>query len=159
MVTKQARLMDRLRVEGEKSEDFFAQLSDVQQDRTVYTDGAQWTPRQILAHFSASEISILRLVENIIDGGEGTPEGFDLNAYNERKADELMGESLPSLTKRFRAARAATIARVAQMSDEDLRKMGRHPFLGQASIEDILQLIYRHNQIHQREIRKLLVEA
>ena len=45
---------------------------------------------------------------------------------------------------------------VAHMTPEDLPKVGRHPFLGAAPLEDIIKLLYRHNQIHQRDVRRLL---
>jgi hypothetical protein len=40
------------------------------------------------------------------------------------------------------------------MQDPDLAKLGRHPFLGITSLEDIIKMVYRHNQIHMREIRR-----
>jgi hypothetical protein len=45
------------------------------------------------------------------------------------------------------------------LSADDLVKTGRHPWLGIAPLEDMIQLLYRHNQIHQRDIRKLLAEG
>jgi hypothetical protein len=47
---------------------------------------------------------------------------------------------------------------VAEMDNNDLEIQGRHPFLGVAPLSDIIKLIYRHNQIHIREIRKTLTE-
>jgi len=45
---------------------------------------------------------------------------------------------------------------VSQFDDPDLEKSGRHPWLGMAQVEEIIKLMYRHNQIHQREIREAL---
>jgi hypothetical protein len=35
-----------------------------------------------------------------------------------------------------------------------LLHQGRHPFLGRAPLSEIIKIIYRHNQIHLREIRQ-----
>jgi hypothetical protein len=156
MSDARTRLVEKLDVECERSVAFFRELTQEQLNRVVYTDGAHWTPRQVLAHFSASETSMGKLIDNILGGGAGTPEDFDLNRYNERKASELEAESLEGLIERFMAARQATIEKVNRLNDDDLQKKGRHPFLGVAPVEDIVQLMYRHNQIHQREIRKAL---
>ena len=53
----------------------------------------------------------------------------------------------------YERVRQATIKKVRALPDQDLGKMGRHPYLGVASLADIIKLIYRHNQIHQRDFR------
>lgn len=149
-------LIDRLRDEGEKSIDFFLEISPEKWETRIYTDGSQWTVRQILAHFALAESSLCRLVENIVNGGSGTPEDFDLNAYNERKVSSSSSLTDSELVDLFRENRRNTISLVSKLSITDLKKKGRHPFLGHASLVDIIKLIYRHNQIHIREIRQAL---
>lgn len=148
------RLVDRLLEEGDKSRQFFEAIPATGWDLQVYSDGGQWRIRQILAHFVAAEASLQKLIKNILDGGEGTPQGFDLNRYNESRVSRLEG-SLPSdLLCQFIELRRQTAQMVAQMKPDDLKRSGRHPFLGIASLEEIIKLMYLHNQIHQRDIRK-----
>jgi hypothetical protein len=45
------------------------------------------------------------------------------------------------------------------MSDEDLGREGRHPWLGWDKIGKFLKLVYRHNMIHQRDMRRALEEG
>ncbi len=153
------QLAARMLEEGHKTVAFFQALTPRQMEQTLYTDGARWTVRQALAHFVAAELSMTRLVESILAGGEGTPADFDLNGYNERKVAALQDAPADALLEQFTAARRASAALAARLSAVDLQRIGRHPFLGVAPLGDILQLMYRHNQIHQRDIRKTLADA
>lgn len=156
MAETTGRLAGRLQVEGEKVVQFFQSLAPEDWGLTVYTDGACWTVRQVLAHFVMSEISMGQLVENILAGGTGTPEDFDLNAYNERKVTALEAANPAKLLEQYTVVRRGTVERMRTLVDADLLKTGRHPFLGIAPVEEIVKLIYRHNSIHLREIRRAL---
>lgn len=148
------RLVDRLLEEGEKTRQFFEAMPAANWEQQVYSDGGQWRIRQILAHFVAAEGSLQKLIENILDGGEGTPTDFDLNRFNESRVHRLEGVSPQELLSQFIELRRQTAGMVARISPDDLVRTGRHPFLGVASLEEIIKLMYRHNQIHQREIRR-----
>jgi hypothetical protein len=147
------RLVDRLLEEGEKTRQFFEAIPAVDWELQVYSDGGKWRIRQILAHFVATEASLQKLLKNIMDGGEGSSLDFDLNRFNESRVGRLEGVSPSELLSQFCALRQQTAQLVAGMNPEDLLRRGRHPFLGVASLEDIIKLMYRHNQIHQRDIR------
>jgi DinB superfamily len=154
MVDTLQRLVERLLEEGEKTRQFFEAIPAAEWDLQVYSDGGQWRIRQILAHFVAAEASLQKLVMNIRDGGEGSPLDFDLNRFNESRVGRLEGTPPSELLSEFFELRQQTAQLVAQINPEDLQRTGRHPFLGVASLEEIIKLMYRHNQIHQRDIRK-----
>jgi hypothetical protein len=156
MADTSEHLADRLRHEGQKTLEFFAGLTPDQWEQPVYTEGANWIVRQVLAHFVATEVGIALLVKNILAGGPGSPEDFKLNDYNERRVAKLTGLSADELMRRFSENRETSANLVAGMTQADLLRTGRHPFLGIAALEDIIKMMYRHNQIHQREIRKVL---
>lgn len=151
------RLLNRLTAQGSSTEEFFQELPSDHFETKIYSEGSQWTIRQILAHFVNAEDGIRRLVEYIIQGGEGVPEDFDIDAHNEKEVDELDEETPEVLLKGFKQNRQKTIQFVSSLSDTDLEKVGRHPWLGVTTVNDMLKLMYRHNQIHQRDIRKSLV--
>jgi hypothetical protein len=148
-------LAGRLRDEGGKVRDFFMSLPENSWDDLVYSDGAQWSVRQLLAHIASAEISMGRLVNNIVAGGAGTPEDFDIDAYNDRKVRELDGKLPAELIGQFSDARHANAQTVSRLSQDDLGRTGRHPFLGVTTLSEIIKMIYRHNQIHLRDLRKL----
>ncbi|MEJ2599306.1 MAG: DinB family protein [Anaerolineales bacterium] len=148
------RLVDRLLEEGEKTRQFFEAMPAANWELQVYSDGGQWRIRQILAHFVAAESSLQKLIENILNGGEGSPLDFDLNRFNESRVRRLESVLPLELLNQFIELRRQTAEMVARISPDDLVRTGRHPFLGMASLEEIIKLMYRHNQIHQREIRR-----
>ena len=158
MDEKIAKLLKKLSVEGEKTIAFFRELPDDCWDQEVYSEGANWRISDILAHLVGAEDGMTRLIQNVLDGGEGVPEDFDLDAYNERKAREFGGTEPLDLIDRFIENREKTISLVSSLSVSSLDIAGRHPWLGEARIGDILKLMYRHALIHQRDIRKKLLE-
>lgn len=151
-----ARLTGRLLEEGERSAAFFRGLEPGALEAQIYTDGTCWRVRDILAHFVTAEISLRRLVDNILSGGDGSPADFDLDRYNERKLEALKNTEPAELLEQYLFARKETAALVGSMRVEDLAKEGRHPYLGIAPLVDIIKIIYRHNSIHIREIRHAL---
>jgi hypothetical protein len=156
MAGNSERLVRRLAEECDRTVAFFQGLTPEQWRQTVYTDGGAWTVREVLAHFVAAEYSMTRLLENVLAGGQGAPEDFDLDAYNEKRVSKLQERTAEELLAQFVELRQATIDLVRPLDAVDLGRTGRHPYLGIAALEDIIQLMYRHNGIHQREIRKVL---
>lgn len=153
------RLVERLRSEGQKTEAFFSALEPEQWKVRLYVDGSQWTVAQLLAHFVSAEIGNRALIEQIWQGGSGAPPDFDIDAFNERQVAGMAVDAPQALLAEFTRRRQATIDLVAGMTPEDLQKVGRNPFLGEAPLEEIIKLVYRHNQIHQRDVRRVLAEA
>jgi hypothetical protein len=151
-----SQLADRLKTEGEKTVEFFKSIPADKWTEQIYTDGENWTIHQILTHLTQAEDSVIRLVAHVVGGGAGAPEGFDLNAYNHRKVHELESETPEHLIAQFSNRRARTVAFVAKLKAADLEKIGRHAFLGLASIEEMLKTMHLHTQLHRRDIRKLL---
>lgn len=150
------RLAERLHSEGQKTAQFFRDLTGDQLDQQLYADGSRWKVRQLLAHFVTAEAGFVALLEDVLAGGTGAAQDFDIDAYNEKHVAELRQASVGELLAMFDRQRQATIALVNAMQPADLQKTGRHPYLGEASVESILKLCYRHNQIHQRDVRKHL---
>jgi hypothetical protein len=153
------RLAKRLIAEGEKTLAFFRSLPEDAWNQRVYTEGSSWSVIQVLAHFAAAENSLARLVAHILKGGEGTPQNFDLDAYNERKVGELQEIQESELMERFSTLRQETAALVARMGPDDLTRTGRHPWLGVAPLAEIVKLIYLHNGIHLRDVKRAITRV
>lgn len=151
-----AKLVERLTQERDKTVQFFRQLTPANWELLIYTEGAGWRVRDVLAHIVSAESGMRRLLANILQGDPGAPEDFDLDGYNQRKVKQLQDRPVDELLDRFLALREKTIRLVESLSREDLQRQGRHPFLGVASVEDIIKLIYRHVQIHLRDIRRAI---
>jgi hypothetical protein len=156
MVNSPQWLAEKLKEEGEKTVLFFRDLPDTAWETRMYSDGAIWSVRDVLAHFVVTEVGIPRIMREVLSGGIGSPDDFDLDDYNRRHVSGLENLPVEALLERFAALRADTIRFVSSLSAADLAIEGRHPYLGLAPLVDMIRLMYRHIQIHQRDIRRAL---
>jgi hypothetical protein len=151
-----AKLVNRLRNEAEKVSAFFESITENQWLMEVYTEGTSWTIRNILSHLVTAERGSLRLFEDIRKGGSGVPEGFSIDRYNADQQLKTGDLSTQELLVEYRKVREEMCRWVANLSEEDLKKEGRHPFLGRVNLIEMIKMIYLHNQIHLRDIRRVL---
>jgi hypothetical protein len=140
---------------SEDTVSFFKSLTPQQLHTRVYQDGAHWTAQQVVAHFITIERSMHRLFDNILSGGEGAPEDFDVDRFNLRQTQKLEGLDLQTLIDQFQTVRQETIAMAEKMSESDLDREGRHPFHGKGKLERFVRWAYEHTRIHEDEIRKI----
>jgi hypothetical protein len=150
------RLRQRLNQNGEKTIAFFNQLSPDEWQLSVYEDGVEWKVKDVLAHFVVAEASFCQLIENILSGGKGAPEQFDIDTFNRQEVGKLSKTPSQELLKKFQLLRQHTSGLIDKISSQDLKKVGRHPFLGEANLVDIIKLVYRHNQIHLRDLKRII---
>jgi hypothetical protein len=148
------RLALRMQSEGEKTVAYFRALDSEAYSQKIYETGSAWTVRQILAHFVSTELGFTDLIQNILAGGAGAPEDFDIDRYNEKHVADLEAAEPGDLLLRFQAARDVNIQMVGGLLPSDLERQGRHPFLGIVALEEIIKLLYRHIQIHLRDVRR-----
>jgi uncharacterized damage-inducible protein DinB len=151
-----ADLAAKLQSEGERLLAFFGALGQGQWEAEVYTDGAVWTVRNTLAHLMTSERAFTILFEQIRQGGSGVTEDFAIDRYNASQQRKTMDLRASDLLQSFRQARAAMVTWVSGLAEEDLEKRGRHPFLGVTSLREMLKMVYIHNQVHYRDVRRAL---
>ena len=149
-------IIDRLETAGDETIGYFASLTPTQLQTEVYTEEVRWTARQVLAHLVTIEESMHWLFRNMLAGGPGSPENFDVSRFNRTQPQKLDHISLPELLDRFRAVRAETIGIVAGMSDTDLDREGRHVFLGHDRLERFVRWAYEHACLHEDDVRRAL---
>jgi uncharacterized damage-inducible protein DinB len=149
-------LAEKLRSEGERFVSIFSSLTDEQWQAEVYTEGATWTIRNVLSHFVTSERGLIKLFEQIRQGGAGAADDFSIDRYN--AAMQARTKELPpqELLEQYKTIRAESIAWTAGLSEEDLEKQGRHPFLGRTTIREMIKMLYIHNLTHYRDMKRAL---
>lgn len=152
------RIVAQLHERGQATAGFFRALEHNQRTQQVYSTGDQWQAQHLLAHFVIAEREFTRFGYEILAGGEGAPEGFDIDGFNATSVPALMAElpAFEALLAAFEDARARTIVMVETCSDADLDREGRHPFFGWLPLEKLFKFIYRHNMIHERDIKRAL---
>ena len=151
-----AELVQKLKSEGEKYAAIFADLADDQWQKEVYTEGSVWTVRSILAHLVTAERGFTKLLPSIRDGGPGASEDFDIDRYNASQQEKTRELTPRELLEQYKSVRAEMVAWVSSLDEADLDKTGRHPFLGHTTLREMIKLIYLHNQLHYRDLRKVL---
>ena len=150
-------LAEKLKSEGEKFAAIFAALTDEQWEIEIYTEGAVWTIRNVLAHLVTAERAFLtQLFPNVRAGGGGASEDFSIDRYNARQQEKSRELAPRELLEQYKTVRAGMIDWVSALDESDLEKTGRHPFLGPTTLREMIKTVYVHNQLHYRDIKKAL---
>src|SRR6185436_2769424 len=149
-------ILKRLQEEGQKTAAYFRTLTPDQFQQQVYTTGPLWRVRDLLAHFVSTEHTFAFYGRDILAGGPGAPEDFVIDEYNATQVGGLKDISTDDLIAQFLRAREQTVELVRSMTDADLERIGRHPWFGKVPLGNMIKLIYRHNMLHERDIRKAL---
>ena len=156
MIDSVDALASRLQAEGKAVLSFFGALAPDAWQCTIYGEEGPWLARDVLAHFIAAEEGFLRVLQDVASGGEGAPPGFDIDAYNRQSVEALREQDHDVLLGQFAMLRERTVALVRSFQLELLEQRGRHPFLGETSLYEMLRAIYHHNSLHLRDVRRAL---
>lgn len=149
-------LAEKLKSEGERFVSIFSGLRDDQWQTEVYTEGATWTIRNVLSHFVTSERGLLKLFEQIRQGGTGAADDFSIDRYNAAMQARTQELTAQELLEQYQSIRANAIAWTSSLTDADLEKQGRHPFLGMTTIREMIKMLYIHNLTHYRDMKKVI---
>lgn len=149
-------LAEKLRSEGEKFVDIFSRLTDELWKTEVYTEGELWTIRNVLAHFVTSERGLVKIFEQIRQGGSGVGDDFSIHRYNAGQQQKTKELTPLELLEQYKEVRANTVTWVSGLKDEELEIQGRHPFLNVTTLREMVKMLYIHNQVHYRDMKKAL---
>jgi uncharacterized protein (TIGR03083 family) len=156
MSNRQELILKRIQEEGSKTAAYFRGLAEESYGQQVYTTGPLWRVRDVLAHFVSAEQTLQFYGRQILAGGPGAPADFVIDEFNATQVAGLRDTSTAQLVDDFAAARAQTTEMVAGMVDADFDRIGRHPWFGNVPLEQMLKLVYRHNMLHERDVRRAL---
>ena len=149
-------LAEKLKSEGDRFISIFSGLTDDQWNQEVYTEGTTWTIRNILSHFITSERGLIKLFEQIRQGGAGSADDFSIDRYNAAMQERTKNLLPQELLEQYKEIRANSIAWVSGLKEEELEISGRHPFLGQTVIREMIKMLYIHNLTHYRDMKKAM---
>jgi hypothetical protein len=149
-------LAEKLKSEGEKIVSIFSDVKDDQWQMEVYAEGTTWTIRNVLSHFVTSERGLIKLFEQIRQGGAGAAEDFSIDRYNAAMQERTKSASPHELIEQYKEVRANAIQWVSRLTEAELEIVGRHPFLGRTVIREMIKMLYIHNQLHYRDMKKAL---
>jgi hypothetical protein len=147
-------LIAKLEKGAQKTHEILSRLTADRWQAAVYTEPCPWTVRDMLAHFLSAEKELLRMTQDIASGRTGAPEGFDLDAFNAQEQERLAGRSPQDLLDALSVARQATMDWVRTLDEEELDRVGRHPALGETSLEIMITAMYGHQLLHMRDLQR-----
>lgn len=151
-----AELTEKLKTEGERMVAFFSELTDDQWVNEVYTEGITWSIRNVFSHFVTSERGLVKLFERIRATGEGASDDFSIDRYNASQQEKTKDLEPAELLEQYKQVRTDSVQWVSGLKDEDLEIKGRHPFLGETVIREMIKMLYLHNQLHYRDVKRSL---
>ena len=149
-------LAEKLKAEGEKFAGIFSGLTDDQWKAEVYTEGETWSIRNVLSHFYTSERGLVKMFQSIVQGGVGAGNDFSIDSYNAAQQEKTKDLPVAELLEKYKSIRAETITWVMGLKESDLELTGRHPFLGETTIREMIKMLYIHNQAHYRDFKKAI---
>jgi hypothetical protein len=147
-------LLAKLEKGHQKTREFFSNLTPEQWQLIMYGE-PDWNAHNLLAHFVSAEEHLLGLSQNVAGNGSGAPEGLDINRFNAQEQDRLRGKSIQELLEALDRTRQRTIDWARTLLGEQLDKQGRHPALGQVTVEAMLTTIYGHQILHIHDLARL----
>ena len=145
-------LVEKLTRGISKSLEVFRSVGPDLWEQPIFDDPESWNLKDLVAHFIYSEEHLLRIAQDIASGGEGSPEGIDIDAFNENEMEKLRHRSVDELLDILNDVRKALIDWVRELGELELDRAGRHPVLGASTVETVINSIYAHQLLHMREI-------
>lgn len=125
-------------------------------DTPIYSDGLQWTARQIVVHLADAERGHYNQLTNIAEGREVIPPDFDIERYNKRTTEKHAEKTVAQARAEIAESRKALMAWLDSLDADKLTRTGRHASLNIMSVEEILKIVARHEREHAQDIARAL---
>ena len=127
-------------------------------ERQIYSDGAQWTVRQLLIHLMLADHGQNNVLMGIAEGKNLIPEDYDLNRYNSGSVSKRQAVTVEEARAGLMQSRARLVEWLNQIDDAVLDQKGRHASLQILSIGQILEVMALHEEGHAADIEALVAQ-
>jgi hypothetical protein len=127
-------------------------LPEDQWETAVFSEETIWTVSDMVRHLEGAERSMIALMANIRQGGEGASEDFDLARFNASRIKKAKEKQPPELMADMVKNRDALLGFMDSLTEDDWQKKGRHGSLRIMTIEQICHIIADHEATHANDI-------
>ena len=105
----------------------------------------KWSAKEQLVHLAAFERLWLQWITKVLDepGCEVGPPPPNPPAYSEAET-----RPLAVLVQELVSARSDTIAAIEGLTEEELKRRGKHLLFGEMNVLQMLRSLYRHDRMH-----------
>lgn len=157
---KHEALIERLAETRQELLEVARELDQAEWSHPVYVHGEEtaWTAGDLLRHLTWAEGGMLRMMQQVKEGGTGVPEDFDLNRYNARGVEKLKDKMPAELLAMMDKNREQLLAFMEGLAPEDWQKEGRHGSGRMMRIEEVVEMIASHETQHLDDLRRALGE-
>lgn len=121
-------------------------------DEQLYSDGAQWTVRQLAIHLAIADKGHNKMLEYISRGENLIPEDYDLNRYNKRSVEKSDDMTFEQARQSLAQSRQELLEWLENIDDATLEKEGRHASLHILTIAQIMNVMSRHEEGHASDL-------
>lgn len=125
-------------------------------DEQVYSEGLQWTIKQLVHHLADADRGHNNQVMGIAEGRNIIPEDFDVERYNTSITRKTVEKSAEASRESLEKSRQQLLTWLDTLDDNTLDKKGRHASLRIMSIENIVLFMAKHETDHVKDIANTL---
>lgn len=125
-------------------------------EQQVYSDGLQWTVRQLVNHLVDADKGHNRMAMMIAEGQEAIPEDFDVERYNKSVTRKMADKPASQARDELLDSRQQLMAWLEELGEAKLDRKGRHASLHIMTVEQILQTQAIHERGHAEDIAQVL---
>ncbi len=126
-------------------------------DEQIYSEGAQWTLRQLAIHLALSDMGHNRMVFSYANDKDFIPADYDIERYNKRSVEKQAEMTLQEARESLANSRQEFIAWLDNLDDETiLQKTGRHATLRIMTLEEIIGIMCGHEEAHAQDMMAML---
>jgi len=150
---------DQIKAKLAEARDYLNRVFDAVGDRwdvQVYSDGLEWTARQIAVHLAEADRGHNRQLMGIAEGVEVIPPDFDIERYNARTTEKTLEKPAQQAREELTANRAALIMWLDALDEAKLEVVGRHASVRMMTVRDIMRMMCLHEKGHADDILKAL---
>lgn len=126
-------------------------------DEQIYSEGAQWTLKQLAIHLALADTGHNRMVFSYAGDKEFIPADYDIERYNKRSVEKNAEMTLDEARASLKNSRQEFITWLDALADESvLQKTGRHPILKILTLEQIIGIMCSHEESHAKDMMAML---
>lgn len=121
-------------------------------DEQIYSEGAQWTIRQLVIHLAIADKGHNAMLMHIAQGKELIPEDYDLERFNKRSVEKQAETTLRQARAALAQSRTEFMHWLDTINDTTLDLKGRHASMNIMTISQIMDVMEMHERSHANDI-------
>lgn len=125
-------------------------------DEQLYSDGAQWTIRQLAIHLMIADAGHVNMLKGIASGNEIITPDYDVERFNRRSVEKNNALTIAQAIEGMARSRQELLDWLATIDESVLDKQGLHASMQVLSIRQILNVMAAHETAHAKDIEAYL---